>query len=168
MMFVDAIILIVFIVQAPRGVLGFVRVLTFRLPRPHGCMDSFGDAGCVPMSDMRPTMPGTVASLVCSLLAWGGTLLSLLFLMQAGGDSPDGTGGILWLLISAPLVLVTVILWLTGFIWGCVLLKRIRRGNEQLRGGGEAWTAIGLGMLLALFAGVLTTVATLFPQWIGL
>src|SRR6267142_461942 len=36
MAFVDAVVVIVFILQAPRGVVGFVCVVTFRLPRPDG------------------------------------------------------------------------------------------------------------------------------------
>jgi|SoiMethySBSTD1v2_1073268.scaffolds.fasta_scaffold3025962_1 heme/copper-type cytochrome/quinol oxidase subunit 2 len=99
------------------------------------------------MSHTYPTIPGAVPGLVCSILAWGGAFVSLVLLTMAGQNSPDGTGGIFWLLLSMPLILATVVLWLIGFIWGWIALARIRRAREQFRGRGSAWTAIVLGGL---------------------
>lgn len=84
------------------------------------------------MSDMRPTVPGAVPSLDCSVLAWGGALASIVLLFMAGGASPDGTGGIVWLLLSAPLLLATVALWLAGFV---VVANSVRMAKrpEHLR-----------------------------------
>jgi hypothetical protein len=101
---------------------------------------------------------GAFPSFCCSTVGWGAAIAALVILAKAANtESPDGTGAILGILISVPLILAAVVLWLTGLIWGWLKLRRTGSGKEEFWDRIQARTAIALSCLpfAILLGGVL-------------